>query len=62
MKVDNVSEVAVNEAYILLSAYVREEGKLGTNYNKENLQEFIKFLAGVLNHPENFKAVEVEQV
>jgi hypothetical protein len=62
MKVDNVSEVAVNEAYVLLSAYVREEGKLGTTYDKDRLKEFIEFLAGILNHPDNFKAVEVEEV
>lgn len=62
MKVDNVSETAVNEAYILLSAYIREEGKLGTNYDKDRLKEFITFLAGILNHPENFKPVKVEEV
>lgn len=62
MKVDNVSETAVNEAYILISAYVREEGKLGANYDKDRLKEFLEFLSGILKHPENFNPVEVEEV
>lgn len=55
---DNLSYPAANEAYCLLSAYVREEGKLGTKYNKDELLEFIKFLADILKHPENFTGVD----
>jgi hypothetical protein len=51
---DKVSHAAVSEAYCLLSSYIREEGKIGTNYNVENLQNFIVFLAEVLKHPDNF--------
>lgn len=51
---DQVSYPAVNEAYCLLSAYCREDGTLGTKYNKDELKEFIEFLAQILKHPENF--------
>lgn len=47
-----------NEAYCLLTAYIREEGKVGAKYNKEDLEEFVKFLAEVLKHPENFTGVD----
>ena len=42
---ERVSYPAVNEAYCLLSAYCREEGKLGSKYDKDELKEFIDFLA-----------------
>ena len=51
---DKVSYPAVNEAYCLLSAYIREDGKLGASYSKDELLEFCKFLAEILKHPENF--------
>lgn len=51
---DKVSHGAVSESYCLLSAYIREEGKLGTNYDKEKILEFCKFVAEILKHPENF--------
>ena len=51
---DKVSHSAVSEAYCLLSAYIREEGKLGANYDKENILEFCKFVSEILKHPENF--------
>ena len=51
---DKVSHSAVSEAYCLLSAYIREEGKLGTDYDKEKILEFCKFVAEILKHPENF--------
>ena len=51
---DKVSHSAVTEAYCLISAYIREEGKLGANYDKEHLLEFVKFVAEILKHPENF--------
>ena len=55
---DKLSYPAANEAYCLLTAYIREEGKIGAKYNKEELQEFVKFLAEVLKHPENFTGVD----
>ena len=51
---DKVSHSAVSEAYCLLSAYIREEGKLGTDYDKEKILEFCKFVAEILKHPDNF--------
>ena len=51
---DKVSHGAVSESYCLLSAYIREEGKLGTDYDKEKILEFCKFVAEILKHPENF--------
>ena len=45
---------SVNEAYCLLSSYIREEGKVGAKYNTEHLQELVVFLADILKHPENF--------
>ena len=51
---DKVSYDAVNEAYCLLSSYIREEGKVGAKYNTEHLQELVVFLADILKHPENF--------
>jgi hypothetical protein len=55
---DKLEYGPANEAYCLLSAYIREEGKLGTNYNKEELASFVKFLAEILKHPENFTGVD----
>ena len=55
---DKVTYEAANEAYILLTAYVREEGKIGAKYNKEHLFQFNKFLAEILKHPENFTGVD----
>ena len=54
---DKVSYFAVNEAYCLLSAYLREE-KIAANYNSEEIKEAVEFLAEVLKHPENFKNVD----
>jgi hypothetical protein len=51
---DKVSHAAVSEAYCLLSSYVREEGKVGTQYDQKHLEEFVKFLSEILKHPENF--------
>ena len=59
MKVgEKVGYPAVNEAYCLLSAYLREEGKVGAKYNKDELKEFVSFLAEILKHPENFTGVD----
>ena len=55
---EKVSYPAVNEAYCLLTAYLREDGKLGAKYNKEELAEFVKFLAEILKHPENFVGID----
>ena len=55
---EKVSYPAVNEAYCLLTAYLREEGKIGAKYNKEDLAEFVKFLAEILKHPENFIGID----
>jgi hypothetical protein len=54
---DKVSYAAVNEAYCLLTAYVREK-KIGTKYNRDELKEFTVFLADILKHPENFTDVD----
>lgn len=51
---DKLSHGAASEAYILLTSYVREDGKLGTTYDKNRLSEFVRFLADILQHPENF--------
>jgi len=55
---DKVSYACVNETYCLLTAYLREDGKLGAKYNKEELAEFVKFLAEILKHPENFVGID----
>jgi hypothetical protein len=55
---EKVSYPACNEAYCLLTAYLREEGKVGAKYSKEDLTEFVKFLADILKHPENFTGVD----
>ena len=55
---EKVSYPACNEAYCLLTSYLREEGKVGAKYNKEELAEFVKFLAEILKHPENFTGVD----
>ena len=54
---DKISYGAVNEAYCLLSAWMREE-RIAADYNREEISEAIKFLAEVLKHPENFKDVD----
>ena len=59
---NKVSHSAVSEAYCLLSAYIREEGTLGADYNKEHLLEFCKFVAEILKHPENFNDRKEEPV
>ena len=46
------------EAYCLLMAYIREDGKLGSKYNKEEIKVFCNFLAEILNHPSNFVGVD----
>lgn len=55
---DKVEYGPVNEAYCLISAYIREDGTLGANYNKEELLNFVKFLAEILKHPENFIGID----
>lgn len=58
MFIDNkISYYAVNEAYCLLSAYLREE-RIAANYNSEEIQEAVEFLATILKHPENFKSID----
>ena len=59
MIVENLSHNAANEAYTLLSAYIREDGKVGAKYNKEHLKEFINFLHDILKNPKNFR-IQVE--
>ena len=58
---DKLSHGAASEAYILLSSYVREDGKLGANYDKNRLNEFVRFLADILQHPENFQTGAEEE-
>jgi len=54
---DKLKYPAANEAYCLITAYLREE-KIGARYNKEDLLEFANFLAEILRHPENFIGVD----
>ena len=60
MRVDSaaVTYAAVNEAYCLISAYVREDGTIGAKYDKDELKVFIDFLASILKHSENFSGVD----
>lgn len=51
---DKLSHDAASEAYILLTAYIREEGKVADTYDTKRLTEFANFLADILKHPENF--------
>ena len=60
MIVENLSHNAANEAYTLLSSYIREDGKVGAKYDKEFLKEFVKFLSDILQNPNNF-VVKVEE-
>ena len=55
---NKVEYPAVNEAYCLLTAYIREEGKIGAKYDKEELKAFCEFLAEILKHPENFIGID----
>lgn len=57
---DKVSYDAVNEAYCLLTSYIREEGKIGNKYNADHLKGFVDFLAEILKHPENFTNADKE--
>ncbi len=50
---NNISYDAVNEAYCLLSSWLREEQILA-DYNKEKVLECARFLAEILKHPDNF--------
>ncbi len=51
---DKVSYDAVSEAYCLLTSYIREEGKVHAEYDKDKLQNIVVFLADILKHPDNF--------
>ena len=57
---DKVSHSAVSEAYCLLSAYLREEGTISAEYDKEKILEFCKFVAEILKHPDNFVQVNTK--
>lgn len=59
---NKVSHSAVSEAYCLLSAYLREEGTINADYDKESILEFCKFVAEILKHPENFNDRKEETV
>ena len=54
---DKVSYQAINEAYCLLNAYLREE-RIAANYNSEEIKEAVIFLSEILKHPENFVDVD----
>lgn len=54
---DKVSYYAINEAYCLLNAYIREE-KIAANYNSEEIKEAVEFLAEILKNPKNFVDVD----
>lgn len=58
---DKLSYGSANEAYCLLTAYLREDGKIGAKYNKDELKDFCLFLAEILKHPENFVGVDRKQ-
>ena len=57
--VENLDHNSVNEAYLLLTAYLRED-KIGASYNKEHLLNFVNFLHDVLKNPNNFIPVVLE--
>lgn len=59
---NKLSHDAASEAYVLLSSYVREEGKLGTNYDKIRITEFVRFLAEILQNSENFNTNDIEKI
>lgn len=54
MIVENISHDSCNEAYCLITAYLREERIAGT-YNSEHLKEFVGFLHDILKNPKNFR-------
>jgi hypothetical protein len=58
---DKLSHDAASEAYILLTAYIREEGKVATTYDANRLTEFVGFLAEILKNPDNFSSFEKKQ-
>lgn len=55
---NNVTYEAANEAYCLLTAYVREDGRIGAKYDKTELKKFCDFLAQILQNQENFSGVD----
>lgn len=55
---NKLSHDAASEAYILLTAYIREEGKVAHTYDVNRLTEFAGFLAEILKNPENFSSFE----
>jgi hypothetical protein len=59
MIVENLTHDAANEAYILISAYVREDGRISAAYDKSKLKEFLDFLHDILKNPKNFR-IQVE--
>lgn len=58
---DKVSYYAINEAYCLLNAWLREE-KIAADYNSEEIKEAVIFLSEILKNPENFKNVDRKSV
>ena len=58
---DKLSHDAAREAYVLLTAYIREEGKIADTYDANRLKEFVEFLADILKNPDNFIFVENKQ-
>ena len=49
-----ISHEACNEAYCLLSAYIREEKIKDGIYDVDKIKTFALFLADILKYPENF--------
>jgi hypothetical protein len=52
--IKELGQEVVNEAYLIISAYVREERIAGT-YDMERLKKAQKFLYDILNDPNAFE-------
>ena len=55
-----LSENSINEAYCLISAYLRED-KIGATYNKDYLQDFIHVLHDILKNDTLFAPVVLDK-
>lgn len=58
---NKVTYDAINQAYCLLTAWLREE-KIVADYNTRDIADCVMFLAEILKHPENFVEEETEEV
>jgi hypothetical protein len=52
--IKDLGQEVVNEAYILISAYVREE-RVAATYDMERLKKVQQFLHDILKDPDSFE-------